>query len=147
MEIIKELTEYLENFVEKPHPCFNNLPICPFVRKARLDNEIWFHLGFQSTEIIEKIHEFIKQDKKKILWIINPDKNYSLKETYEFIDNIQSQVKELDVELFGGHPEDPFKIGDLYTRREPYPNFVVQSKKTLEEARNSLKKTNYYNKL
>jgi hypothetical protein len=39
-EIKIKLLNWLENFVEKPNKDFNNWPICPFARQARLNNKI-----------------------------------------------------------------------------------------------------------
>ena len=41
-EIVRELTRYIVDFVEQPHPKLGNLPVCPFARKARLENRVQF---------------------------------------------------------------------------------------------------------
>ena len=43
-EIVRELTQYIIDFVEQPQPKLGNLPVCPFARKARLENRIRFEV-------------------------------------------------------------------------------------------------------
>ena len=43
-EIVRELSQYIIDFVERPHPKLGNLPVCPFARKARLENRIQFEV-------------------------------------------------------------------------------------------------------
>ena len=43
-EIVRELIQYIVDFVEQPHPKLGNLPVCPFARRARLENRIRFEV-------------------------------------------------------------------------------------------------------
>jgi hypothetical protein len=36
------MVEYMKEFLEKPHWLFPGLPVCPFARKARLENRILY---------------------------------------------------------------------------------------------------------
>jgi hypothetical protein len=46
----------------------------------------------------------------------------------------------------GGHPEDPFNIDGLYTRREPYPNIQLIGLDVGERAHQSIKNSGYYDR-
>jgi hypothetical protein len=48
--------------------------------------------------------------------------------------------------VLGAHPEDPFNIDGLYTRREPYPNIQLLRLDAGVRAHESLKNTGYYDR-
>ena len=42
--IVRELSQYIIAFVEQPHAKLGNMPVCPFARKARLENRVQFEV-------------------------------------------------------------------------------------------------------
>lgn len=38
--IIDSIVNWMEKFVEKPHPSFGDLPPCPYARQFRMQNKI-----------------------------------------------------------------------------------------------------------
>lgn len=141
--ILKEMTDHLINFVEKPHPAFANLPPCPFAKKARLQNKIKFIIFDFTNGLTEDLSKLLQLDPNyEIIWVINPNKNMPVDALYKLIDDINAVNPVL--EAFGGHPEDPYEMAGVKTRQEPYPNFVLQSKEILDKARWKLKHTKYY---
>ena len=39
-KIVNSITQWMETFVEVPHPSFGNMPPCPYARQFRLQNKI-----------------------------------------------------------------------------------------------------------
>ena len=39
-KIVDSITQWMETFVEVPHPSFGNLPPCPYARQFRIQNKI-----------------------------------------------------------------------------------------------------------
>jgi hypothetical protein len=39
------VVKWLSEFVELPHPALHNFPVCPYAKRARLDNKIDFRIG------------------------------------------------------------------------------------------------------
>lgn len=143
MDIITEITEWMINFLEKPHPGLNNLPVCPFVKQARIKGQIQFEVReFNNLEGI--IRDFASQDHFEVLWIINPDKSCSAKMAYDAENDLQPLLTELGLLAFGGGPDDDFMFKGIKTRQEPYCNLVIQSRKVLMAARAILQDTAYY---
>lgn len=149
--IIKEVTDYIVNYIEKPSPAFGGFPVCPFAKKHRLAGEINFVvLDFSLSESIDPritklVEGFLAQTHYKSLFVIHPDKNLDQVALTEFCDKLQSVVKPSGLMLFRGHPQDPFKIGDEYTRREPYPGFQLLHEALILETRAKLKPAYFKN--
>ena len=147
------MIEYMKEFLEKPHPVFGGLPICPFARKARLDGDILYKVDrFQldtdlnpDSSVMRMIAEFCQQDRYKVLFVVHPDPQaMTPEEMQHFISYLNRKIATTDLVAFGGHPSDEFNVQGVRTRQEPYLNFTVQTKQLLTEAADSLSKTNYY---
>ena len=138
--------------LEVPHPLFSGLPICPFVKAARLQNklEFWvypFPVGHEiDVGISQKIEEFLTVDHQKdVLLVIHPDPSAIDFVTFtQFIKMLNQQLGTSGLIAFGGHPDDPFEVNGVRTRHNPFINFTVQQIQELLDARQSLIHINYY---
>lgn len=151
--IIREMRHYLQEFLERPHPLFGNLPVCPFVRQARLDNHISYAVypfsaktDLQADSSLTKLAwDFGNQDRYKVLWIIHPHKQaMSPSQMRNFVAALNRLLVDTGLIAFGGHPKEKFNIHGVYTRREPYLNLTVQTQQSVKEASEILMKTSYY---
>jgi hypothetical protein len=152
-EVISCMVEYMQTHLEKPHPVFGGMPICPFARKARLENKISFQVyPFSSIEdlnqespLLKALKEFGQSDQYEALLVIHPDKQaMTLVELRQFVDHLNDAIALTGLLAFGGHPQETFNIQSVYTRREPYINFTVQTYATVKAASDLLLKTHYY---
>ena len=152
-EIIHYMVEYITEFLEKPHPVFGGLPICPFVRKARLENRILYKVyRFEAptdlspdSPLLEMIQEFCQEGRYEVLMVIHPEQQIMTRlAVQQFIDSLNDQISAIGLVAFGGHPDEDFNIQGVHTRKEPFINFTVQSKQLIQDASDSLSKTDYY---
>lgn len=146
LNIIQEIERYMQDFIEKKHPAFNNMPVCPFAGKARKKKRIDYRVGPFLWEDIDKIVEQARSanhDKFEIIMFVHPDKSFSFEELGKIINEVSMRLNP-EFSVFGGHPLDPFMMHGVYTRRDPYPNFQIVSTPFLNKATNKLKKTDYY---
>ena len=150
--VISAMIEFSKNFIEKPHPAFSDLPICPFGHKTRLENKILYQVYRFPTakdlnldsKLIEMLRDFGQQNHYEILLVIHPDQQaFTLEQLQQLIKSL-NQVISKNLVVFGGHPADPFNIQGVYTRQAPYPHFVVQNYQLLKRASDSLLNTDYY---
>lgn len=142
--ILEEMIEYQKSFVEKPHAATNGMPICPFAKKARLDNDILYVIEpFCLPRMVEKVKEWSNSG-YRVLTLIDPNKDMPLDEFMAFYSKFEAEMPK-DLDLSDSHPEHPFTTNGLYTRRDPYPNIQVTHLKDFEELQRKLKKTRYYN--
>jgi hypothetical protein len=147
-EIVRELTRHIIDFVEQPHPTFGNLPVCPFARKARLENRIEFTvLELTRAGIHALLPSFIANAALDMLICIDPRKDgLSSPEVYQLVQALNQELPIMNLMALGGHPQDPFKIDDLYTRRDPYPNVQLLRLDVGERAHQSIKDSPYYDR-
>jgi hypothetical protein len=76
------MVEYMKEFLEKPHQVFQGLPICPFARKARLENRILYKVHSFSiypdlnpdSPVMEMIRKFCQEDRYEVLLVLHPEK-------------------------------------------------------------------------
>ncbi|RZM82798.1 DUF1415 family protein [Leptolyngbya iicbica] len=150
--VIDAMMAYLREFVEVPHPVFGDLPVCPFARKARLDNTIQFQVyPFTQNEVepdsqfMELVTDFTRDAGSEILIMIHPrPAGMSLAAMESFVEALNLHLLPLELMAFGGHPEDNFNIQGVYTRRSPYPHLSIQSTPFLNQVTQSLRQTGYY---
>lgn len=143
--IIKEVMDYIVDYIEKPSEAFGGHAVCPFAKKFRLAGEIYFIVcDFSLSEeidpkILALIDDFLAQSNYKSLFVIHPNKELDQEALVGFCERLQILVKPRGLLLFRGHPKDPFKIGNEYTRREPYPGFQLLHESLILENRAKLK--------
>ncbi len=151
-EIVSHMIQYLESVLEKPHSIFGGLPICPFAKRARLQNKILYQvlplraveLAF-NAELMHLIEEFYTKDCHEVMLVISPDvAALSVNQVAQLVANLNERLAPLKLVVFGGHPADDFNVQGVRTRQEPYINLTVQPIKGLRVASRQLKETNYY---
>lgn len=152
-QILVEMLEYISSTLEQPHSVFGGLPICPFARQARLNQQIQFVVyAFSLSEILnsttplsEIIHAFSQQQDHDVLVVIHPNSQvFSLLQFYDYLDRLNAQLSRLNLIAFGGHPQDHFEVQGVRTRQDPFINFTVQSRAKLKQASSQLHNTDYY---
>lgn len=130
----------MENFVEKPHPAFGGLPVCPFAKQARTSGRIRF-VVMPLTEAVLPVAK--THTGEELLIIINPTKDgITAAGVYELAAWLEARLDGLM--CFTGHPDDPFEVAGTRTRMEPYPNVQIVSKAEIARKRAKLRNTRYY---
>lgn len=150
--VISEMIQYIQEFIEVPHPTFGNLPVCPFARKARLDRAIMFRVYpfaerdlEEDAKLMEMIEIFDRDETSEILLIIHPDRDrLSLSELQQFVEDLTRKLVSFDLVGFGGHPRDRFNIQGVYTRQSPYSHLAIQSTQQLKQVTPKLRNSGYY---
>lgn len=144
------MLEYIETSLETPHPLFAGLPICPFVRVARLKHklDLWVYSFDSTTEIDAAIQQKIEEfclHQKDVLLVIHPNPiAMDLTALSRFVKKLNDSIENLGLIAFGGHPEDSFAVNGVQTRHDPFINFTVQRLQKLTDARQKLLQTHYY---
>lgn len=144
------MLEYIKTSLETPHPLFAGLPICPFVRVARLKHklDLWVQPFDPSAEfdaaVQQKIEDFCLHQ-KDVLLVIHPDPiAMDFAALMRFVKKLNDSIETLGLIAFGGHPEDPFEVNGVQTRHDPFINFTIQRQHKLIDARQKLLRTHYY---
>jgi hypothetical protein len=147
-EIVRELTQYIIDFVERPHPKLGNLPVCPFARKARLEKRIRFEVMELTREgVLALAPSFTAKPDLHLMICIHPRKDgLSSARVHRLAKVLNQALPAMNLMAIGLHPDDPFNIDGLHTRREPYPNIQVLRLDVGEWAHESIKHSGYYDR-
>jgi len=153
LEIINSMIEYMQNFLEQPHRVFGNMPVCPFVGKARLQNNILYQVyRFSSnydlnlnSHLLKSIDDFRASLSYELMLIIHPDQQaMTLDESKQFAERLNEIISPTGLIAFAGNSDDSFNIQEVYTRKAPYIHLTIQTDKSLKTASELLLKTPYY---
>lgn len=71
--IALELSKWMTEFVEQPHPALNNWPPCPYARQARVSNKM--EIVFASDDLLASIEQSLPKLENKDVVVICFDHN------------------------------------------------------------------------
>jgi hypothetical protein len=122
--------------------------VCPFARKARLENRIRFEVrALTRSAIFGLVPLFEAEPELHMVICIHPESDgISAPEVRRIVDALNETLPDVNLMALGAHPEDSFNIDGLYTRREPYPNIQLLRLDVGERAHQSIKDTGYYDR-
>lgn len=146
---VDAMLQYMEEFIERPHPAFGGLPICPFAKGARQSGRILFvvtELGPGFTGHVEEAEALLDQNFYELVIFVDPRKDAPRRELCILFAQMRLDLKGMGVSVFDGHPEDDTRIAGVRTRRDPYPNIQLVRDRDLRLAEAALRKSPYYDK-
>jgi len=136
----KDLINWVKRISEKKDE-LGGFNVCPFAKKALEDKKVfWSYIGQECEAYILRYIEATPDF--EVIVFYNLKKNL----TDENLKNIISklQAKRNDMIFLKDHPNNPGFISGVNTSNGEYPAILVQPRVKLEEAREKLMKTNYY---
>jgi hypothetical protein len=159
-DVIDAVVKWSEEFVEQPHEIFGGLPVCPFARAARIKQTIRFEVRpfalddplEPNGDILTLVRDFVEETnagRLETLFVIHPDPGQALSNLLAFVARLNSRMADGDLyefQAFEAHPASQFCVGNLYTRRSPYPSFQVLSRALLKKGSDSLLDSPYYSR-
>ena len=137
----QNLKDWILDYLSKPNPVFNNLPPCPFAKKAWLDGNVEIK-KFVNYDILQENIQDIVGSKVKIFYF-----EYPLLPRAEKLKNIVSWLgdKYPQFIFYDEHPDTVEQVGDEVVN-SGVTAIIVQDRKDLLEKRAELHKTGYYDK-
>lgn len=138
----KNLIDWVNRISEK-RDTLGGFSICPFAKKAMEEKKIYFtHIGF---EIEKYILNFINStpDDFELIAFFDVAKTLTDDDLLYYIEELQK--KRQDLIFLKDHPSNPGFINGVETGNKKYPVILVQPRNKLEEAREKLARTSYYN--
>lgn len=137
----KNLIDWINRISERRDE-LGDFAICPFAKKALEDKKIyWSYINFNA---VPHIKEFVEKTDPnfEIIAFFNVENNLTDDDLLLIIKELQkNDSKNIYLK---DHPDNPGFINRVNTSNGKYPVVLVQPKQKLLDARNKLKKTNYY---
>ena len=161
--IKKEVRLWSEKFLEVPNIHLNNMPACPFAKKAWLEDKVDIQYRDPDLGYTRNLHQHVKKinfEQKEILIFCDIFfKEYSLNKYQKIIDNFNSQYNKKDIYFLGFHPKNPpteedqeFLLNptgdtsDLPHSTIDFSMMLIQKFSQLYKASDRLKRMGYYDK-
>lgn len=142
-DIQQQLLDWLQNFVEVPHPSLGNWPPCPYARQARLANGIEIRSG-QSliTDGAAAVANSLWR-KEVVVYYYDIDQWP--------VDKFQREHRQLNALLnlhglisLDDHPGDPELVNGVSMNFGPAALAIIQERKKLDAAAETLYNKGYY---
>ena len=139
-------------FLQTPHPNFNNMPICPFIAGDLQTGNIQFipYNSNMDKSLIDVIKEWNESNFKTglILHVGDNLKKIKRKSYQKFLNQQLKENNMRYIKLLVFSPFEDFNIGGVDTRKNaPCMLYNVAKRKDLSEAQKKLKKTKWYDNL
>ena len=136
----KDLINWIQRISEAKDE-LGGFNICPFARKALEEEKVfWSYIG---QECVAYILRYIEATPDfEVIVFFNLKKNLTDNDLLVTISHLQKKMP--DMVFLKDHPDNPGFINGVSTSNNEYPTILVQPRNRLEEARNKLLKTKYY---
>ena len=153
-QIQEEVRGWSSHALETPHPFFNNLPACPYAKKAWADDRVGFVFSYSDEK--QGLYTTLSQFDDTFDLVCYVELFYEQDpETYhEYLDGINDAVSmgifiQKDLWVMGFHPDqEPNELVDDGSFEpetvEEYAMIFVQRLSKLEESADEIRKLGYY---
>jgi len=146
----EEVIKWIKNVLEVPREEYNGMPTCPFARKERENDNIYYDEISGDNDFIICMHKFLASKKKSAVFI-QEHAEFSEKDTKKYQKFLNNILKALDLKNWKAlciNPNDNLEV-DGFNARSLAPCFMVliNDKKDIYYAHKSMKNTKYYDKM
>ena len=137
----QNLKNWILNYLSKPNPVFNNLPPCPYAKRAWLDGNVEIKKFINYDDLQESI-KYVVGSKVTIFYF-----EYPFLPKVEKLKNLVSWLggKYPDHIFYDEHPEIVEEVGGEVVN-SGVTAIIIQDRKDLLEKRAELQNTGYYDK-
>jgi len=152
--IVEEILQWSETALEKPSPQFNNLPPCPYAKKALMDEKV--AILFKYDDSYQVLYSCVSQfdDNFDLAIIVDVHNDKSAYDFHEYLESLNEAISngmfiDKDIWVMGFHPDDDVSETAQETAIEAitdteYSMIFVQRLTVLQEAADKLDKKGYY---
>lgn len=150
----EHIEAWILEFLSKPNSVFDDLPPCPYAKRAYADDRIVYceiKLNEFSMSISEQFRE--KLENYSCHWPKNTDvviigtlaENITAEELFTVAEDANNQIlNKRGYVTLEDHPDCVEQVGDIVLNQGKYAVLFLQNKQELEKARKDLFRTNYY---
>lgn len=139
----KDITQWIVDFVEQPHPLLNGWAPCPYARQTRVNNRVDIRLG-RYNPIDDLKH--VVMDNLDVVILVYGRERWSADEFNELV-KIANMVHLNAQGLFAltDHPDDVELVNSVIMNQGTYAMVFVQSADKLNQAAKQLADRGFYN--
>lgn len=142
-QVKADIFEWIETFVETPHPSLGDWSPCPYARKARLDNRINIQLG--TDNIYQDLVDVDIENWDVVITVYNPNRFTA--------EDFDSQVQQANREILlpsnrialSDHPEEVENVNGVVMNQGAWALVFVQRLDELNSKARAIGKLGFYN--
>lgn len=143
-QVRADIEQWIENFVEVPHPALGGWPPCPYARNARLNREYEVRAGTSLMLDLIQLATAGLGDKKVVILAYD-----ATQYVYDHFHNLIEQANKeflLDHDLIAleDHPADPEIVNGVSMNQGTYALVLVQSVRDLNEKAQAMARKGFY---
>ena len=142
MEYKEYLTKWIEEVLSTPHTLLNNLPICPFARKAILDNQVKFIRT--SNYVTDITNELTVWDDSVHAMLFVCDDDIDPEQFALDVVELNKQFLPHDLVLLEDHVKIEESFHGTTFNNGKYNIVIVQRLRSINDASRSLARSGYY---
>jgi len=143
-EARQSIINWLQNFIEVPHPALNGFPPCPYAKQARIKNQVDFRLGGDPYVDLLTLSNEGMDDWEVIIYIYDP----AIWGAEEFNNHIDAAnngpMKKKGLISLSDHPDYREEQNGVCFNQGTYALSICALTKNLDEASAQLYKKGYY---
>lgn len=143
-QIQQDIAQWIETFVEVPHPSLGGWSPCPYAKKARLEQDFDIRVGMDPYfDLVNLAHDGLN-NKSVIIFVYDPVEwpyeqfAFSLKVANE------NYLLKQDILALEDHPEDPEIVNGVSMNQGTYALALVQSLSDLNQKAKLMAKQGFY---
>ena len=144
-QVKQDVTEWINDFVTKPNKLLNNLPPCPYARRAILEKKVDIRVpeeGTVSYAIADTLQTW--SDELDVVMLIF-DPTYYTADMFSTVVAQANETIDKNFVLLDDHPDNEEVINDVKMNMGKYAIVFVQKTDKLQEGHEYLKQhTDYY---
>ena len=139
-EVKENIGTWIEHFLSVNHPVFNNLPPCPFAKKAWTDGAVEVIMCPQPKHFAKE-KALLDKDKEVLVYVFD-----RVTLTPSLLSTIAEHFNKENPDLLAleDHPEDLELVQDVKMNHGCYALILVQRRDKINRAREMLAKKGYY---
>jgi len=140
----ESVENWLENFIEVPHPALGGFPPCPYARQARLKNQVDYRLGGDPYLDLLMLSKKGMETWEVVVYIYDPNL-WSADEFNEHIDEANAgPMKSAGLVSLSDHPDHTETQNGVCFNHGTYALSIAALTKNLDDASANLYKKGYY---
>tara|TARA_B100000424_G_C22542600_1_gene309015 strand:+ start:22 stop:534 length:513 start_codon:yes stop_codon:yes gene_type:complete len=145
-QVKADIEEWIENFVEVPHPALGNWPPCPFARRARLLKHYEVRLGDDLERDLFLFAKKYYMGKNEVVIYAYPPKQYDDAYFNWVVDvvNVGKGFKKRKLIALADHPDTVEEQNGVCFNMKKYALVLIQDKDKLNDHAKLLAQKGYY---
>ena len=142
--VTKDILNWVENFVEKPHPALGGWPPCPFARQARLNRKVEVMIGIDPYYDMKSRSGWGMGNYEVIVYAYDPTVWDYKQFSTALRDANQEFLLGRDLLALEDHPADPEIVNGISMNQGTYALALVQSLSKLDTAAAQMHHKGFY---